>query len=105
MIKLQDNERLYFIKNVGCDDTTHGLAIISDDDFPKFRSIITNLNKNSTYVCMPKIDVYRIDPSAVREIVDEADERTTGEPLYLYSKKYIGVNGTWRLDKEGERVL
>ena len=49
------SEKLYYINNEGCDATTYGLVRISDGDFPKFKSFIENLNKNSTYGCMPKI--------------------------------------------------
>lgn len=59
---------LYFIANSGCDATTYGLARISDEDFPKFKSLIENLNKNSYYQCMPVISVLRISMSDLREI-------------------------------------
>lgn len=28
---------LYYIQNVGCDDTTHGLARMTDDQFATFK--------------------------------------------------------------------
>ena len=40
-------DNLYYIVNMGCDDETHGLAIISDEEFPRFKQIIEDLNKNS----------------------------------------------------------
>lgn len=58
---------LYFIENQGCDATTYGVARISDEDFPKFKTLIENLNKNSTYGCMPVISVYKINMSDLRE--------------------------------------
>lgn len=61
---------LYFIDNCGCDDDTLGLARISDEDFPKFKTFIEDLNKNSHYGCMPRIDVYKIDMSQLKEVVD-----------------------------------
>ena len=48
MIKLEENEKLYFIRNVGCDDETVGLAILTDGEFAKFKEVVENLNKNST---------------------------------------------------------
>lgn len=57
---------LYFIENVGCDDVTCGLAVIPEDAFLLFKSIIKNLNKNSQYPCMPTINAYKIDKSFVR---------------------------------------
>lgn len=61
-------ENLYFIENQGCDATTYGLARVTDEDFPKFKSFIENLNKNSYYGCMPVINVYRISEDDLKEI-------------------------------------
>ena len=38
--------KLYYVRNVGCDDTTCGLVRISEEDFTKFKSFIENLNRN-----------------------------------------------------------
>jgi hypothetical protein len=61
-------DNLYFIENVGCDATTYGLARINDEEFPKFKMFIENLNKNSYYSCMPTISVYKINMSNLKEI-------------------------------------
>lgn len=103
MIELKVNEKLYYIENCGCDDTTHGLAIIPDEHFPKFKEIIENLNKNSTYGCMPTIEVYRIDPEVVREVV-ESDNVFNDEIMHLNNKLYIGVGGS-SLYRKGVRVV
>ena len=58
---------LYLIENQGCDATTLGLAVVSDDDFPKFKSFIENLNKNSYYGCMPVISVFKISMDDIKE--------------------------------------
>lgn len=81
---------LYYIENIGCDDTTHGLAIIPDEMLPLFKSIIINLNKNSQYGCMPTIEVYKIDESFVR-LATESDDpytilHTTGGDYVLVKK-------------------
>ena len=60
-------EKLYYIANRGCDATTYGLARISDEDFPKFKTFIENLNKNSYSGCMPTISVYEISADELRE--------------------------------------
>lgn len=73
---------LYFIENMGCDDSTHGLARISDEDFPKFKEIIENLNKNSRYGCMPTIEVYRINENDVREVSYNPNSEW-GDPDYI----------------------
>lgn len=80
---------LYYICNGGCDDETCGLARISDEDFPKFKEIIENLNKNSTYGCMPTIVVYRIDEGLIREATDDDQDSAL---LYFEGKKYALKN-------------
>ena len=62
------NEQLYFVANAGCDATTYGLVKLNDEDFEKFKSFITNLNKNSYYGCMPTISVYKISMNELKEI-------------------------------------
>lgn len=80
-------DNLYYVRNCGCDDETTGLVRISDKDFPKFKTFIENLNKNSTYGCMPTIFVYKIvDEALIREATDEdADYKC----LYLDDKVYV----------------
>lgn len=86
---------LYYIENMGCDDTTHGLVRIPDEHLLTFITFITNLNKNSQYGCMPTIDVYRIkDESILRESVD-GDEDEPSNILYLDDKKYVLNHGYW----------
>lgn len=63
-----NSNNLYFIENAGCDATTYGLVAINDDEFPKFKSFIENLNKNSYYGCMPVISVYKINMDNLKEI-------------------------------------
>lgn len=46
---------LYLIRNCGCDDTTTGLARMTDEEFEFFKTVIENLNRNSPYGCMPMI--------------------------------------------------
>ena len=90
-------ENLYYIDNVGCDDETVGLVRISDEDFPKFKKFIENLNKNSKYGCMPKIYVYKIDMNLLREKNDD-DERYAY--LYLDDKIYVLRDRSWLYDQE-----
>ena len=63
-----NNNNLYFIENQGCDATTYGVVVINDDEFPRFKLFIENLNKNSYYGCMPVISVYKINMSDLKEI-------------------------------------
>ncbi len=81
--------KLYFINNCGCHNTTSGIARISDKDFPKFKTIIENLNKNSTYACMPRIRVYKIPDDAIVKIDnDNLDYYYDYEYLYLDNEIY-----------------
>lgn len=66
--KKPDDTSLYYIQNIGWGDTTVGIAEIPDAVLPLFKSIITNLNKNSTYDRMPTIEVYKINKDMIREL-------------------------------------
>ena len=105
---------LYYIENCGCDATTHGLVRVSDDDFPKFKSFIENLNKNSYYVCMPTIEVYKIEESDIREFVVNPDAEwgdddyvDKDEILYLDGETYTFAEGVtrWDLYNRLERII
>ena len=89
-------EKLYYLENCGCDDTTHGLVRIPDEDFPKFKTFIENLNKNSTYGCMPRIHVYEIDESKIR-LWNEND--CDSDRLYFEDRIYaIDTEYRWSLE-------
>lgn len=79
-------EELYYIRNVGCDDETRGLAIIPKEFFNTFKEIIENLNENSQYGCMPTIDVFKIDKNILREATDDDKPYNI---LHLGEKKYV----------------
>lgn len=101
-------DRLYYIENEGCDATTYGLARISDEDFPKFQSIIKNLNKNSWYGCMPKIKVYRVEESDMREMSDDEDTDAFDDYIFhLDGKRYtFARDDGWRICTcDRERVV
>lgn len=93
-------DKLYYIENAGCDDETQGLAIISDDIFPIFKNIITDLNKNSTYVCMPTIKVYQISNDDIVECTENDDYNRI---LYLGDKRYVFKNRHY--DNDEKRVI
>jgi len=93
---------LYYICNIGCDAETHGLARISDEDFPKFKEIIENLNKNSTYGCMPKIEVYKIFEGLIMEYSGNISDSTN---LHLDGRVYILATGSIYNYKNGKNEL
>ena len=72
---------LYYIENRSCDETK-GLAIIPDEFWNIFQTTIENLNNNSTYGCMPKIAVYKIDENIIREA-------TKDDPKYINAVKQV----------------
>lgn len=78
---------LYFIRNVGCDDETRGLARMTDEQLSFFKNVVSDLNKNSAYGCMPVIHVYKIDEDVLREANETEDipERV----LTLGNCKYV----------------
>jgi hypothetical protein len=101
--KFTDVERsLYFIENRGCDATTYGLTWVNDNDFPKFKLFIENLNKNSYYGCMPVISVYKISMSDLKEIcynpdaefgdddyIEQDDVFYLDDKTYTFAKQYF----------------
>ena len=97
---------LYFVTNMGCDATTYGLVSVSDEDFPKFKLFIENLNKNSYYGCMPTIAVYKISMDDLKEInynpdadvwdndyVDKDNIFYLGDKIYTFAKEYFYYYG------------
>lgn len=80
---------LYYIENRGCDDITRGLAIIPDEFWDIFKTTIENLNKNSSYGCMPRIAVYKIDKNMIKEATKDDPEY---DIMYLNGNKYV-LNG------------
>jgi hypothetical protein len=105
--EVRSMDPLYYIENVGCDATTYGIARISDEDFPKFKAIIENLNKNSYYGCMPKIDVYKINESDIQEITEEDDWVFKDYIFHLDGKKYTFADGVFwsTVINEREKVI
>lgn len=96
------NDNLYFIANQGCDATTYGLTRVTEEEFPKFKSFIENLNKNSYYGCMPVISVYKISMNDLMEFnynpnadcfdddyVDKEEVFYFEDKTYTFAKKYF----------------
>ena len=50
----------YKITNVGCDDTTEGIFDFTQEQFDFLDNVFTELNKNSSYQCMPKIYIEEV---------------------------------------------
>lgn len=93
---------LYLIRNCGCDDTTLGLAYMTDEQLSFFKNVVENLNKNSTYGCMPTVEVYRIDKDMLSEAVDDDDP---WDVLTVDDRKYAFKDYSTRYGNELERVI
>lgn len=95
---------LYFIRNVGCDDETRGLARLTDEQLAFLKNVIENLNKNSIYSCMPTIHVYRIGYDMIETIPDETDYN---DIMYLDGQKvrFRGFVHTWTDEFEKRKVI
>lgn len=52
--------KLIYIENEGCDDTTCGIAEMDERELDAFTQVIKDLNRNSTYQCMPVIHIWEI---------------------------------------------
>jgi hypothetical protein len=82
--------KLYLIENSGCDDETTGLVRFNDEgEFCHFKDIIENLNANSYYGCMPKINVYEILEEDVKEVTYYNPNAQYGEPGYVYRRDLL----------------
>ena len=95
-------DNLYYIENIGCDDTTHGLAIIPDEMFEAFKNIIEDLNKNSNCGCMPTIEVWKVTEDDLRE---PTDDDCKDYVLHLGDKKYVMKEQRWDWSAKYERVI
>lgn len=96
--------KLYLILNNGCDDTTKGLVRMTYAQFDFFKTAIEDLNKNSIYRCMPKIEVYRIDEDYIREFTGEDCQ---DDALYLDGRMYVLKDGysIWSDDFRARKVI
>ena len=50
-------KKLYMIINSGCDDATIGMQELTETEYQVLKSVFDNLNKKSTYGCMPTIHI------------------------------------------------
>jgi hypothetical protein len=50
----------YKITNIGCDDETKGVFEFTEEQYVFLENVFSELNKNSTYGCMPTIYIDEI---------------------------------------------
>jgi hypothetical protein len=82
--------KLYYIENVCQEGFAASLARISDDDLPKIRAFIEDLNKNAIQLCMPKIALWRI---INEDDIQECEPIHSTRVLYMGGKAYRLANG------------
>lgn len=80
--------KLYFIHNIGCDDSTIGIAYLTDEEFELFKAVIGNLNRNSSCICMPRIEVYEITEEDIEEVDQASGLVSARDILWLGKKAY-----------------
>lgn len=89
---MKTDKKLYFIENQGCDDETYGLARLDDKEYDFFNNIIQNLNRHSSYGCMPTIRLTLIDENKVEKVTPEEMEKQTfgydQNPIWLDGEPY-----------------
>lgn len=59
----------YYIENIGCDATTDLVIELTDEELEVFIKICKELNKKSTYGCMPTISIYKFSECEVHNDV------------------------------------
>ena len=103
---------LYFIENQGCDAATYGLVMVSDTEFPRFKTFIENLNANSYYGCMPVISVYRISINDLKKIdynpnvgIWDDDYVDKDNIFYLENETYTFAKEGFSYNRELECVI
>lgn len=61
----------YKILNIGCDDVTEGIFEFTKEQFEFLNNVFAELNKNSTYGCMPKIYIEDVADHPIEKGSDE----------------------------------
>ena len=61
---------LYYIENVGCDDTTSALIEMTENEAEIFIRICNELNAKSTCGCQPVIAMYKKGDYEIDKYVD-----------------------------------
>lgn len=103
-------KNLYFIQNVGCDDTTSGLVELDDTQKGWFFGVLGDLNKNSYYGCMPKVRVYQADWKDFVELprpeIKRYPDICTSDFLHLGGKTFTYAPGKtqWDLSSDDKEI-
>lgn len=79
---------LVLIVNSGCDDTTKGLVEVNEKELELLCETFYFLNKNSSYGCMPTIELYKIQEDKLRELplISDLEEEDLNINDVLYFK-------------------
>lgn len=77
--------KLYFIKNIGCDDETCGLVELTESELSLLVLLVKifhNLNKNSQYTCMPRIHIAEVKYEMFRLLSPDDVETMNKEDIF-----------------------
>lgn len=79
---------LVLIVNSGCDATTKGLVEVNEKELNLLCETFYFLNKNSSYSCMPTIELYKIQEDKLRELplIGDLEEEVFDTDDVLYFK-------------------
>lgn len=106
-------KKLYFVCNNGCDDTTHGLVEVCEEQQEQFFQFIRDLNRNSSYGCMPTISLYEVSWDDFKEVPQPLETDIWGENyieprdrLYFNGKifTYKNMEGEWMIYRNGKEL-
>jgi len=84
---------LVLIVNSGCDDITKGLVEVNEKELELLCETFYFLNKNSSYGCMPTIELYKIQEDKLRELPligdleEEEEDFNANNVLYFKNGK------------------
>lgn len=104
---------MYLIENCGCDDTTLGLVELNDEQIDLFVRTIINLNMNSTYGCMPTVNIYRVPDGKFRKMTKEEIENDDmwsegfiekRDRIYYSGMPYTFTEEYGRFNSYGEQI-
>lgn len=87
-----EERKLYFIKNIGCDDETSGLAELTESELRLLVITFHNLNKNSQFRRMPRIYIAEAEYEMFR-LLSPDDIETMDKEDIIYNQ--FGEPFTW----------
>jgi hypothetical protein len=92
-------DKLYMVNNCGCDDTTKCIIKISEEQFKFLNNVLGEINKYSSYGCMPKIYIKEYttesnnwDNGEIKDLLDCGDDKECFQLIDGKYYKYYYIN-------------